>query len=216
MNTTIYIPIGTGCGIAQELKRRNLRMASLPFDWVYTWSLEVVNQLISDEFKGLFIEENWIMSDDQNDMEDKDEVRYINTQYKNFYSIHDFKKSKTFKEQFPEYCNKMERRVKRFFDTLKSNHKIIFIRDDHHFSTITKYNTIDNFKSSSREFNKIIKQYTNSYNQIYITEYINENVLSDITENLNIWYVHSNNLIDDWRRLVIPWDAIFHHISLLQ
>ena len=216
---TIYIPIGTGCGIAQELKRRNLRTVALPFDWVYTWSLDVINLMIKDKFKALFVKDNWILSDQQKDMEEKDELRYLNKKYDGFYSIHDFKKSGDFEKDYPKYCVTMNRRVSRFFEALNGNEKIIFIRDDHHLPIITKYNNVEVFKQNWIEFNQFIQSVNSKleYDIIYITEYINENEISNFKEkNLHFWYVHSNNLTDDWRRLVIPWDAIFHNISLLR
>jgi hypothetical protein len=45
----IIIPIGVDCGIADFLKKYNLRTVSLPFDWAVSYN--GVSKCIEDDFK---------------------------------------------------------------------------------------------------------------------------------------------------------------------
>ena len=46
----IIIPIGSDCGVAELLKKYNLRNASYPFDWIFSTPV-MIQHCINDDFK---------------------------------------------------------------------------------------------------------------------------------------------------------------------
>jgi len=217
MADTTYISLGTGCAIATELKRRNVREFALPFDWVYLWSMSSINVMLKDKCESLFIIDNWKKAEYQEDMIEKNEVRYINIKYDGFFSVHDFKADIEFKDQFQEYVKIMRRRVKRLLDCFCSSRRIIFVRDEQQYALFAKYGGISSFVNEIKKFKQILVEINPDikFEIILITEHTNETELLIMKNNeqLKPYYIHSNNEVLDWRRLVIPWDAVFSRIK---
>ena len=134
MNTynRIFVPIGTDCGIAAILKSNNLRLFSLPFDWVVTYN--GVTDIIANKFKGYLFP-------------DKQTVA-CNTKF-----VHN---------TFPTDYETMNRRINRFMDLLENEEKeLIFIRKGHyihHHSEAEKNNCIlKNDLQDSYDLNRHLK-----------------------------------------------------------
>jgi hypothetical protein len=122
----MIIPIGVDCGIADFLRKYNLRNSSFPFDW--TISYNGVSDCIEDEFK-LFIEP-------------------LNDCRINEYDIcfhHDFYNSELLNQDKEKY-NRRCKRLKNILET--SDEPIIFCRKGHsrhhHNEHNEKYSNIRN------------------------------------------------------------------------
>ena len=119
----MIIPIGVDCGIAEFLKKYNLRNISLPFDWNVTYN--GISNCLNDNFA--FFTEPLNNRVNQYDM----------------YFHHDFKDDNLLNDDKEKY----DRRCKRFMNILEtSNDEIIFCRKGHachhHFEHNGKYSNI--------------------------------------------------------------------------
>lgn len=113
----IFISLGYGCQIAQQLKNHGLRESSLPFDWVIPHS--GITDIIKDEFKNYLPNDIFTNSNgDSHHMSIEDHTLFPHN-------------------KFPEDKEQMTRRINRFIELLKSEDKeLCFIKrghmDDHH------------------------------------------------------------------------------------
>ena len=104
----MIIPIGVDCGMADFLKKYNLRNMSFPFDWNVTYN--GVSECIKDDFK--------FFTEPLNDRINKYDV----------YFHHDFENINVFEQEKEKYA----RRCQRFMNLLEtSNEEIIFCRKGH-------------------------------------------------------------------------------------
>lgn len=125
----IIIPIGVDCGIADFLKKYNLRTISLPFDWAVSYN--GVSKCIEDDFK-YFTEPL--------------------TNRINIYDIyfhHDFQENAAVLQEHEQDRQKYARRCQRLLNILTdSNEEIIFCRKGHaihhHYEHNNKYSDIAN------------------------------------------------------------------------
>lgn len=100
----IIIPIGIDCGTADYLKRHNLRMFSLPFDWCLPYN--GVSEIIKNNFVDF-------LPDDNSNISNKYKVVFIHN-------------------NFPEDNQKMNRRCRRFIDLLNNiEETFIFFKKGH-------------------------------------------------------------------------------------
>ena len=103
----IIVPIGVDCGLANLLKKYNLRKFSLPFDWIVTYSS--ISKIIQNDFKNF--------------------LEYTNTN-----KINKLYNLCFYHNTFPEDYEKMNRRINRLIDLLNnSEEEIIFFRKGHAF-----------------------------------------------------------------------------------
>jgi len=102
----IIIPCGGDCGLANLLKKNNLRQKSLPFDWSVSYG--GISKIIKNEFNDFIPKNN----------------NKINTIY-NYSFVHN---------HFPQDTETMTRRCKRLLDLLgNSTEQLVFIRKGHAF-----------------------------------------------------------------------------------
>lgn len=140
----IIIPLGFDCHVATELRLHKLRSQAFPFDWNIT-SFNAVYKAIQEDFAH-FLNENYLIMH-------SDEYGIINT----YYGIdfrHDFpnrnpsvspekqidfidpsdmphyKICKNFLDFIEPVREKYNRRIRRFYDAVSGNSKVIFIRNN--------------------------------------------------------------------------------------
>jgi hypothetical protein len=102
----IIIPIGADCGVAELLKKYNLRNASYPFDWIVTYG--GISKIIENDFL------NFIPNECGKGV--------LHSTY-NMWMVH---------YDFPKDTEKIERRIKRFTNLLEgSQEEIVFLRKGH-------------------------------------------------------------------------------------
>ena len=139
-----YISLGHFCSVAMELERFGLRSASFPFDWLITDFRGVIDAIDSN-FEHFFDETLFAQSS-------KQLYCYKNTKY-DFEFVHDFSKYEQFHKQFATFREKYERRILRFYKTIRE--PTLFIRyieseselkwieknREHVFASLKKYNS---------------------------------------------------------------------------
>lgn len=210
-----YISLGMGCAIADGLRSNNCSGASLPFDWSYTSTLSCVCHMIETNFQGLFQESNWVLSTEQSDLINENNQRHINTFYSGFYSVHDFKRDVCFTDNCKDYTEKMQRRSYRFMYTILSqkhdDEYLCFIRDEQHFDLKDKYGCMEVFLASIKRFERIMKQLNDNlrYRLLVIVESGTVIDTKNLSDSVLFYYVDSNKLTEDWRRLAVSWNALF-------
>ncbi len=125
----VIIPLGQACATAMALKEIGVRKTSYPFDWLVTDSEKAGTcgfigkiKMICNDFKDAFqlkdLTEFW---------HDNKKHRAVFNKKTGIFYLHDFDWEKSVAEQFPEYVEKYERRIKRFYDDINKNSKILFI-----------------------------------------------------------------------------------------
>ena len=191
----IFIPLGNSCSISYNLKVNNLRKFAYPFDWVRIQNLNNISLLIQNNFDGFLDLSKFRFKYFSNkfNVNNKFESYIYSNEYCTFF--HDFD---NYIEKFDAsiFIKKYERRIKRFLEVIKSNNKLIFIREE--FGKINK-NKIYNFISVIKNINPKIDFYliiiTNKYIEF---------------EDINVKCYVSDKPISDWTRPEINWDEIFN------
>lgn len=127
----MVMSLGENCLTAISLRELKLCKQSLPFDW----SAGVIPEQAG--IAGFLGKINLICTFFNNAFEEKDyreynyaqpgEHRFVRNLRTGLQYIHDFPWEKSIHEYFPEYRNKYERRVKRFYNFIKESNSIIFV-----------------------------------------------------------------------------------------
>lgn len=151
------IPIGIDCGVADALKKLNIRQHALPFDWNVSYS--GISDIIRNDFKDFIptkrfgIQNNGIYCS-------------VYNKYNTLFIHEDWMKDKI-KEQ-----EKYQRRINRFRDLISKykdgNETLYFIRKGHMFHHHAEYYYKDDIESA-KELSIILKElYPNLNYKIYI------------------------------------------------
>jgi len=140
----MYIPIGVDCGIADFLKKKNLRNLSFPFDWTVAYN--GVSKCLDDNFN--------FFTEPLNNRINKYDI----------YFHHDFENSNLLNQDKEKYI----RRCKRLINILEtSNEDIIFCRKGHachhHYEHNGKYSNIINDIDDAEKLDIILQ---NKYPQL--------------------------------------------------
>ena len=113
------VSLGYFCSVAKENERIGVRNRSLPFDWVISSDFEQVIYLIKSKFENFMVKDNLFQEYDIN-------PKYYYDSGCNIHFYHDFSPCIPFEDQYDEVREKYCRRIKRFYDTIKSS--TLFIR----------------------------------------------------------------------------------------
>lgn len=115
----MVLSLGGSCAVASQLKERGLRLASYPFDWLFTRdpkSLDMLVQCFRENFEHWMLPENLIdvVPDDYNPHAAKYQYQDVYTGYR---FIHDFIQPK--ESSAADVRRKYMRRIKRMSERLK-------------------------------------------------------------------------------------------------
>lgn len=123
--------VGSDCGCAGHLVRNHLRQASYPLDWIGVWELgpEGTARLIADEFAGFLRLENLRKCPYQptDDYRDRDHEFYLDVAQRVVFG-HDFPVGRPPAEAYPAVKAKYDRRVRRFYETVRRSRAVLFVR----------------------------------------------------------------------------------------
>lgn len=131
--STIYIPLGSACGLAYQLQNKGLRICSFPFDWLRIDNLRQISNCLKDKFNQFLelktVDESTkfpVFDDDQFPIEYNPEMSIIKENIYGMKFYHDFKKSTQLSDVYIKY----KRRIDRFYEALLNANSIVFIRDE--------------------------------------------------------------------------------------
>jgi hypothetical protein len=178
-----------------------LRNNAYPFDWLKIKDMDTINDMIENEFEGLFNKDNFVLKsvsekfplDTDRDKNDPSYI-YINN---NIEFCHDF--NHDFNTSYKNFIEKYKSRIYRLYELIHSDKHIHFIRDE------WKYN--NNLPEKIEKFQDIIKS-INPYCKYTTSIIINTKKPLDIDiKNTNI--IFDINKLGDWTRSNIDWQYIF-------
>ena len=215
----MFISLGSSCSIAENLKILNLRNKALPFDWIRVQNFKNINLMIETDFEYLWDINNFLFQKDSNNfflIDDKlnfikESVEiYQNKNYNaNFY--HDFPKKYLFKDSFIIFKEKYQRRVNRFYDIIKKENSIIFIREQIKPNLI-KVEDLDKFYNLIKNINSTLE-----FKLILIVNnFINKNLDELISySNKNSWIKLKieNSKLNSWQRYDVIKPIILSYSS---
>ncbi|MCZ8520822.1 MULTISPECIES: DUF1796 family putative cysteine peptidase [Paenibacillus] len=121
------ISLGANCQTAYQLRRLKLRKASYPFDWFYFSNTAEVIRVLQTDFAHFMLREN---------LEPRQPSRVttlVRDRFTTCWSYHDFplptKPDQDPLYGYPEFRQKLDRRIARFYETVRSGQRILFIRN---------------------------------------------------------------------------------------
>jgi hypothetical protein len=194
-----YMSLGSTCQTAYQLRRLGLRKHAGPLDWFVSDSIGGVVRLIDQRFKG-FMEPN--------------QLELIGTTYECFVvrdnatdiiSFHDFPLYLTadrWRDAYPEFKQKLNRRVDRFMRTIQSQ-PILFIRTNSN-------------RKEAQELHAALKRLMPGKFHLLIVNNHQEDRKDVIYEDWRLGGISSVLLPkgEDWRGLNQAWDTCMKGFKL--
>ena len=127
----IIYSIGQDCACATYMKKARIRCCSGPLDWLTNTGFENRINLILNDFENFFIKEDFkVMPKPTAFPADKDNEYYENKKT-GLYFWHDFPASVDFETIFPLVKEKYNKRIKRFYDNIANEEKVLLIYFSH-------------------------------------------------------------------------------------
>lgn len=114
LNINYIIPLGTNCYIASYLKRNKLKLVSYPFDWIFSYPVDIYD-IINTNFE-YFLNKDYYVNQD-------DTINY-NSHKKYCGGLRMFNHHNPYKDNDNEY---FKRCVTRFNDVIKKEEMKLFI-----------------------------------------------------------------------------------------
>lgn len=137
----MLISLGTDCSVSYQLQMNNLRLFSLPFDWIKSNNFNDVLKLLANNFEDLLLSDNYVIVKKSikhpvindlfiNDTENESLVAKLKNSDIIFY--HDFNTfdDKNFDEAINKVIDKYSRRICKLYSLLEKETNITFIRLD--------------------------------------------------------------------------------------
>lgn len=199
-NDILFISLGQQCGVAYNLEKFGYKEETLPFDWIRTPNFSTIVNLIENNFRDFLNPK--LLSYNEND----DIKYYFKNKLTKCEFVHECEE-----ENFTNIEKKYKRRIERFYDKIKSNNRIVFIRD------IYRHNYSKNYidANSLISFNNIIKQINPELEYVFIIIYkddiIPNKIISSLKEKIpsNIQFIKDVSYGRHWKREQINWKQIF-------
>lgn len=172
------ISLGFYCGVAQEIERLGFRDGAYPFDWCISKDYKGVERAIEEHFK------DWLKQEtlEQSIVDPKN--------YRNMYNVqffHDFSKYKTLKKQLPKVQNKYDRRVEKFFNSIRETTLFIRCINDDNGEEEIRY-----WDENVGYIEKILKSYNKNNRIVFIA---NEELREEYC-NIEIYYVEQDKCVE--------------------
>lgn len=188
----LVVSLGAPCQVAEQMNRHNLRVQAFPFDWTVLENVECLINAIENGFEDYFSLENM-------EVQKRHEHTYL--VFDNKYqvmSVHDFPivedddREKIF-SVYPVFHEKMQRRIKRFYNEIKKSRRTLFIR--YHAS-----------HEDTIKLQKCLKAITNNHFALIV---LNETQSRDLLE--EEWYIDNTYTAKICQAPDIPWQGCQEH-----
>ena len=186
-NLVYHIPLGLDCTIAHQLKKRNLRFAALPFDWMKI-TIDSLLDVLDNQFFNFLNKERWSIIEQSANFNYVDDIDMVDTNSLLKLKHKDYKiilphEAKNDIIDLDEIMDKYKRRIDRFNEIIKSNKcKIIYVGID-------KINDLD-----KQKIIKCLDDYGCINYKIKFIEYLNYPLIGDYS----------------WHRNWIPWNILYN------
>lgn len=191
-----YISLGESCAVAYNLDILKKRVLAYPFDWSKI-KLKDLNKVLSNDFKDYDKIEIVKLSENHKDLEEFKQPTYIIKNPYNITMAHEVLSDNIIETKLEEFKIKLQRRIKRFRDTLKNRNKIKFIRLE-----------ISPFKQTYiQELDKLVSILDKLCPDYELTIICHVSYQDKIT-NKKIKIEYFDKFSEDWRYLNIDWQKI--------
>ncbi|ARF08743.1 putative papain-like cysteine peptidase [Catovirus CTV1] len=152
-----YISLGCNCSVKEQLSRNGINDQTLPFDWIKIKDFDQVIRMISNNFSNFMDNLIFMKNDDEKKFfVEKDKTKKSQIYGNNIATFyHDFCCEEDYNTQYEINKEKYQRRIERFYNILKSDEKIIFIRNDVHLKNV-QHNILIDFDKAVKKVNKNI------------------------------------------------------------
>lgn len=168
--------LGGNCAAAHNLRYRDMRLYSLPFDWCFSKSekpIEYLSEGFKNNFKNLALKEN--LEEINFSQEHKDKFQYFD-KYSEYYFLNHFNKPITEQGSYEDFNSKLRRRIDRLIEKIKTGKKILFILSTTNETDLSCVETLHNTLKeiySNKQFDFVVISFSCSQDEIYK---INENI----------------------------------------
>ena len=199
----LYIPCGSFCATAFNLKANGLRTASYPFDWVGGMTMAKSTAYILQHFENFLNKDNMSFCSEDN-------LFLIFKNEKDITFNHDFLKSVPFNEMFETTKKKYNRRIERFYQNMNAASSICFLHYTNHDA--------ESIPEAISNWENFVKHFPNKKLElIYIKE--SENVASitaeEHSENVSVFYVpQTEQTPDKWKGNIPAVKTILQNYKL--
>lgn len=131
----LIFSLGGSCASASQLKYRNLRYCSLPFDYFFTNNEETFTKLIEcfkDDFKQFFLQKNLAeLTGAERGNDNSGCVQYKDI-YTGYRAIHLFKKPAIDEKEYNRVKKVLNRRINRLYKLLFASKQVMILLDTNH------------------------------------------------------------------------------------
>lgn len=210
----MFVSLGGSCSVAYQLQEHNQRECAFPFDWVRVDDLNMITEIINNNFEGFITSVEKITESDKfplsydDNFPDKTSDKTSDKKsiiMKNKYGVkfyHDFESITI--EEICQINQKYQRRINRMIELIKSNNEICFVRDEIKPQKITEDKIkrfIETIKSINNECKfKFILICHNPQNNNY-------DILRISLKDVIIF--NDKEKFGNWKRPNVCWDKIF-------
>ena len=167
-----FVSLGALCEPAVILKQSGLRIASFPFDWVFTFDIDGLSKCFEEDFL-FFTDERWFKEPNS------EKITQTNHHY-HMYFFHDLNAKEEAggpPEMFPDFKAKYDRRVARFRDLRNFQGKVYFLRTWWNSSTQGLAGEFNQNTVLSRKLKAVLDEYFPSLDFVLIIcSYVDLNI----------------------------------------
>ena len=198
----LIISLGGNCAAAHNLRYRNLRPFSLPFDWVFIEDdtpISYLSEGVKDGFRNLCLFENLVEITDENLIGKHGKFLPYKDMYTGFNFVNHFDQKLINKNVYLPVYNKIRMRVSRLLNAFEKGSDFLFILSAKvpvSFDVIKKLSDVLKSKYPDKNFEFEILLFDSQKDEVQINENIKFNY---IKRSLNLYDFHHTNF--EWNFL---------------
>lgn len=194
----VVCSLGERCMVAHQMRLNGLRSVSNPFDWMITWNLSAVVDILLNKGKGFFPKEQLIIE------EQTSEHYKVTDSETGFICLHEFRCAVPLDEEYRIFTEKYDRRWNRLLTQIASAKSILFVRTNVAGDEIPKLLELQQLNPEAKTdfliVNTIetehIRRIPSSYENVYIYEISNQPDIS-----YDIWMGNHAH----WKEVLAPY-----------
>lgn len=198
-NYDTVISLGGSCQVAAQMARHSLRTFSGPVDWFIFPSVLCLTKTIDSGFQGFMGYQNLeILS--------SNEMNYVvRDKFYDCYSYHDFPLSCNgdISSFYPQFKEKIDRRIQRFYQKLMDKDSILFIR-------------LTGESKDIRELASVLDRLTKSDFKLLVVNHSTEQTVKEVAWDIpKVCSVEIYNPPNLWSGCDQDWDVLLNGINTL-
>jgi hypothetical protein len=173
------VSIGRDCACTMYLRNNNMQFKSYPFDWLTNANMKKRFELILNDFKDFLNIEDLMLIPKYSHIPNDNNHNYYESKKSEFYFFHDFPANVELEGSFPEVKAKYDRRIKRFYEQVKNNEKVLFVWLYHGENDLSDEEIISYGSKINEKLNKKIDMFIFETNKSMQADQYNITFLND-------------------------------------